>query len=428
MTEPTNKASAAMKRRMGELLDLDNYEAYEAGHPGYLRNVELLMQEVRGLWNVHAYANPAAKFTVLELGAGPGTLLTKRLGDFLEETEARFGEQGRAEILINEYDAKSVEKIIERQKPREGDTPEKRKPVLNPHLTVLPPDNILNPMREMLKNSQKLDAIVSNFALHHLRPDEMDEFFALAGGLLKPGGKLLTGEEHLDKSDTPAERATVQIQYHGRVIEDALSRGLVKMPELEFAALVSGLKTTQEMFPHEQRGPGPHNTNDAAIVALERLIARTDKIRAQFADQGFDAWEEKEPQASKNHTISSDQERGELREGLVDLLAKLKASPTAGLDERKTEVTVYDPDRREQVSHTPIDRKVTLGEFMQMAGKSRDWRHILATRTGAGKDWGETYEPGPDNKPITYWREATKTSDFAKEHDSGVYMTELQRL
>lgn len=430
----------------GDLLPLGIYEVFEAGHPGYLANVETIRS---GLQSLKAHRKDrSTPFAVLEMGAGPGTLLTKMLG----ETFAAHGDT----VLVNEIEETATGVLRERQK--QG--------ILNGNLQIQPAGDILEWMEDAKQKGLKLDAVVSNFTAHHLQPHQLDKFFELANDILKPGGRIITGEEHLDFSPVPEMMKTLglsdeqtrrftkmaasadrivtnyeevtpslrqayeqerkqaaealktlgipedvsplelrkylrpasMIAYHvGRIIDESWNEGKIKLPALEFKAMASGLATCDTFFDsmHGETGNqcAPGEYNKVAVPLLEKL---TDVMRDRMA-RPFVNWESIEPGATQEGRVDATASRHEMLHALDELRASLGKSTVVGA---ANPCTIYDPDIRFEdgvrkgsgnIEIYGIDYKVTPMQFAE-AGAKQGFRVGLKMTGGHAPGIREAYQ------------------------------------
>jgi len=347
------------RRGMGSLLDLDHYAKYESGHPGFDANIENIITKLKQLHKKHKGPKP---FTILEMGAGPGNPLTEALG-------TEFAENG-CKVFINEYDEHSVSRLRNKHNCR----------TLSQKLEILPSGDINKWMEEQIASGKKhcIDAIVSNFAMHHLIPfepaGELTRFFRNASQLLKPSGYIVSGEEFLDPH-LPAQsakhtsihnsadmRAAIQIAYHGRVIEKAWSEGKIILPGLEYQALVSGLKTTTEFFPQDSKLKET-KCNEEAVKLLNGLIHRLEKRM----EHPFTDWDNIEKDAAKISGLTVQEARENCLYALKNLSKSLEHSPVAGL---RKETETVNPTSRNLENIPGIDRKITAEAYAHAAAQA----------------------------------------------------------
>ncbi len=243
---------------MSKYIDIDKYNRYEEGHPGYGEMMNTVLNQTIG-----TFGGKIGK--ILEIGAGTGNY-TRRIGEtHTAHIDAIEIDSGCNDYLKHKMDSGEIQ---------------------NTHLMT---DDFL---RWATDRDNGYNAVNTTFADHHFSPEQKPKFLERISALLKPNGEYVLGDEFLpphNESD-PAERVSAQIQYHGMVIEEAFKEGKVELPKLELDALISGLHTTvrfiQQTVPEKrsenfQIPEGDNPYNKAGLDELNGLIARLQKITTQ---------------------------------------------------------------------------------------------------------------------------------------------------
>lgn len=240
---------------MSKYIDVDQYNRYEAGHPGYGEMMNVVVHQTIG-----TFGGTIGK--ILEIGAGTG------------EYTRRIAETRTADVDANEIDSGCNAYL--QHKIDSGQIP---------HTRLIAKDFIV-----WAKQSKSVyDAVNTTFADHHFSPAQKPALLERISALLKSGGAYVLGDEFLPphtESD-PAARVTAQIQYHGMVIEEAFKEGKIELPNLELDALISGLRTTvrfiQQTVPEKREASflqarGNHDANRDGVAELRQLISRLQAI------------------------------------------------------------------------------------------------------------------------------------------------------
>src|SRR5579872_7087553 len=216
---PVKEAPLAHVERPSEManyIEIDKYNRYEAGHPGYTEMMNRIVDQVVALV-------PRGETTgqVAEIGAGTGEL-TRRLGNTL-----------RLHTDAVEIDGQCSDYLHHKMFHSNGE-------IINAALRAR------NFFDFAAEHRDQYNAVTSSFADHHFPPEKKREFLQVISSILRKGGAYIVGDEFLpphDESD-PAQRVAAQMQYHGMIIREAFKEGKVELPKLELDALISGLRTT----------------------------------------------------------------------------------------------------------------------------------------------------------------------------------------
>ena len=135
------------------------------------------------------------------------------------------------------------------------------------------------------------------------------------------------------------------------------------LPGLEFQALVSGLKTNQDFFPSAQCDPHGGN-NNAAVNELGALIAR---LKSHEVSSSPEAWDAIEKDATLESKLTPTEARGRVLGALEHLRTQLEQSAVSGLD---TNQKTLNPVTGDEENLPRIDRKITIGQFAEIARES----------------------------------------------------------
>lgn len=238
---------------MARYIEIDKYNAYEEGHPGYQAMMDQVVRST-----VACVGHCPAQ--ILEIGSGTGNYTW------------RIGAQQNTHVTAVEIDQECSRYL--RHKINSGEIQ---------NTTLVTQD-----FREWAaaRPDHAFAAVNTTFTDHHFSPGNKPGLLAQIARLLKDGGEYVLGDEFLPPHDEtdPAARVTAQLQYHGMVIEEAFKEGKVELPKLELDALISGLRTTVRFI--QETAPGkaqedfrvqasPENGfNAPGVTELHALIAR----------------------------------------------------------------------------------------------------------------------------------------------------------
>jgi hypothetical protein len=170
--------------------------------------------------------------------------------------------------------------------------------------------------------------------------------------------------------------AAVVSHHFGTVIARAWTENKLKLPAMEYEALISGLETCDDFFKQmhqvettQNDDPGKYNR-----IAARLMGALTQKLR-EHPQQTDNTWESVEPGATQNGRVTEAESRKAVLEALVQLQKLLESSPVVGvpLDTQALDPDIrYEGDRKlggNMRDHSPVDYKIHPLELAKVAAQ-----------------------------------------------------------